>query len=136
MDGLELRVGEAGADEGGHVVVVEKEFERTHASEDLIGRGRHEEGIAGARAADPVLRSAELAGLFLAAAAFREEDAMDFFDEAEGKGESFGEAFRAMLHGGDVVGDLGDVVERCAGGCIVFEEEEFRKGGLRALDLG
>ena len=42
VDGLELRVGEAGADEGGHVVVVEKEFERTHASEDLIGRGRHQ----------------------------------------------------------------------------------------------
>ena len=136
VDGLELRVGEAGADEGGHVVVVKEEFERAHAREDLVGRGRDEEGVAGARAGDPVLRGAEFAGLLFAAATFCEEHAMDFFDEAEGKRKTFGEALHAVLHRGDVVGHLGDVVQRGAAGGVVFEEQEFGEGGLRAFDLG
>ena len=41
-----------------------------------------------------------------------------------------------MFHRGDVVGNLGDVVQGSTAGGVVLEEQEFREGGLGALDLG
>jgi hypothetical protein len=44
----------------------------------LVGRRWNEHGVAGASAAHSILRAAEFAGFFLAAASFRQQDAVDF----------------------------------------------------------
>jgi hypothetical protein len=135
VDRLELDVSERGADERRHGLVVEKLLQCAEAVEDVVGRRRDEEGVAGARAADPVLRRAEFTGLFFAAATFGEELGVNFAQQAQRKWKPVLQAREPVIHGSDVVGDLLDVVEGDAGGGFVFEEEEFGEGGLGSFDL-
>ena len=57
MDGFKLDVRQRGFDQerGLDRVVVQKFFQRTKTFQHLVGRGRNEEGIAGTRAAHPIL---------------------------------------------------------------------------------
>ena len=41
-----------------------------------------------------------------------------------------------MVHGGNVVRNLADIVQWNAGRFLGFEEQQIRQGGLGALDLG
>ena len=65
MNGLELDVRQSGSHENGNRcrLVVEEALECAHAVCDVMVRWRHEVGVAGPRAADPVLRPAELTGI-------------------------------------------------------------------------
>ena len=71
----------------------------------------------------------------LAAAPARHQAGVHLAKQAVAERKTLPETGHAMLQRGDVVGDFGDVVERRAARCIVFEEEEFRERRLRAFDL-
>ena len=81
---------------------------------DLVRRRRHEQGVAGARAADPVLRSAECAGGFGATAAALQQPGMHTADETKRQRQRL-DPFQAMHHRIDVVRDLADVIDGPAG---------------------
>jgi hypothetical protein len=74
--------------------------------------------------------------LFFAAASFGEEFGVNLTQQSQRKRKSVFQSCEPVVHRGDVVGDLLDVVEGDAGGGLVFEEQEFREGRLRAFDLG
>jgi hypothetical protein len=75
MDRFELHVGKGGGYEYGILRrrLVKRALERRHQVIDERGWWRHEVRVAGPGAADPVLRSPELAGLLLASATAREQ---------------------------------------------------------------
>jgi hypothetical protein len=80
MDGFKLDVRQRGFDQerGFDRVVVQEFFQSAETFQDLIGRRRNEQGVAGARAAHPILRAAEFARIFLAAASLLQQHAVDF----------------------------------------------------------
>ena len=137
MDRLELHVREPGAHQDRQPVIVgmQETLERRHA----IGHGgvwrRDESGVAGAGAADPVLRAAELAGVLAAAPSARKQDGVDLTNEAVRERKAFPQSGEPMFQSRDVVRDLDDVVERHARRLVELEEEQVRERRLRALDL-
>src|SRR5262245_22042243 len=84
MDRFELQVRQSGRYQ--YTIrrcrLVKRALERRHQVIDERGRWRHEVRVAGPRAADPVLRSPELAGLLLASAASREQLLVYLADQA------------------------------------------------------
>ena len=113
---------------------MEEQLQRVHAGRDMPGRRRHEGGVAGARAADPVLAGAELAGVFAAAAALRQQFGVYLAEQAQGERKALAQALEPVVHGRDVVADFANVVDRYAGLLVEFEKQEVREGGLRAFD--
>ena len=99
VDGLELHVRERRLDEHRQVVavVVQEALQGGHAVGDGRVRRRHEDGVAGARAADPVLAAAELARVLVAAAAAREQLGVDLAHEARAQREAAAQAREAVL---------------------------------------
>ena len=137
MDGFELdmhqrglhqqrKVGSVGVDEG---------FERAKAVHDPMWWRRHEQRVTGSCAADPVLRAAEFTGILVLAAALCQQDFVDFADQAKRQRKILAQAGQAMVHGGDVVGDLARVVDRHARGFLGLVQQQIGQGGLSALDL-
>ena len=110
-------------------------FERGHAIRDRSVRWRSEDGVAGTAAAQPVLRSPELARILAAAAAAGEENAMNLAYEAIGQRQSFAQAHDAVLERGDVVGYFHYIIQRDARRLVELEQQQVRERRLRALDL-
>lgn len=73
MDGFKMDVRQRGFDQerGFDGVVVQEFFQRAETFQHLIGRRRNEQGVAGARAAHPILGAAECAGLLFAGASLQ-----------------------------------------------------------------
>jgi hypothetical protein len=84
---------------------MKKEFKLAHALHDEI-RGRwNERGIPWSCATDPVLTSAELAWLFVAASSMREKDFVNLANETQRKGKSLSRALQPVIERGNVVRD-------------------------------
>lgn len=69
-------------------VGVNERFKPAQALHDAMRWGRHEQRVAGTRAANPVLRPAERARMFVLSPTFREQDFVDFANQAQEKGKS------------------------------------------------
>jgi hypothetical protein len=136
MDGLELDMRQCRLEQrrGGLRLIVQEAFERPHARRDLLRRRRDESGIAGTRAADPVLTGTEFAGIACAATAIRQEFLMHLAQKAQGEREAVAKSSQAVVHGSDVVADLAHVVEGDAGLFLHLEKQEVGEGRLRAFD--
>lgn len=138
MNRLELHVRQLGPHQHRPAVVfgVQKVLERLHA----VGHGgvcrRHECGIAGTGAAEPVLRAAELARVLAAAPPARQQDTVNLAEQPVRQREPLPQARQPVLESSDVVGNLDHVVERDAGGFVELEEQEVRQRRLRPFDLG
>ncbi len=98
-------------------------------------RRRHEDRVARAAAADPVLRAPELPRILAAAAPAREQHVVDLADQAVGERKALAQPSQPVLERGDVVRDLDHVVERHPGRLVELEEEQVGQRRLRALDL-
>jgi hypothetical protein len=114
---------------------MQEALERGHAvGYRGVGRG-HEDGVAGAAPADPVLRAAELAGILAAAPPVCEEHTVDLADQAVREREALTQPGEPMVQGRDVVRDLDHLVERHTRCFVQLEEQEVRERRLRPLDL-
>src|SRR5690606_38989984 len=102
---------------------------------ELFWRRRNEERITGPRSADPVLRMAKLAWLPACPPAGTQQDVMHLAEQAKGKGKSVTHPAQAVLHGGHIVRDFGDILEGHRWQLVVLEQEQIGQGGLRAFDL-
>ena len=115
---------------------VDEALEALHQVGHVLRRWRDEGCVAGARAADPVLRPAQFAGLLSGAAHPVEQQPMCLAQQANADRQALRVA-KLPLHpaeGADVVRHLLDVVgvgDLQAG----FLIEQVRQRGLRALDL-
>ena len=136
VDRLELDVDQAGLDQGGQAIgrVVDEQLELAHALLDDVRR-RDERRVAGPGAAYPVLAAAEFAGILLLPAAGTQEDAVNSPQQPQAQGRTALQPVQAMIYRGGIVGDLADVVQRHARRILCLELQQFRKRGLRALDL-
>ena len=114
---------------------MKRALERRHQVIDERGRWRHEVRVAGPGAADPVLRSPEIAGLLLASATAREQLFVHLANQAIREREAAAEPAHPVLQSGDIVRHLHDVVERHAGCLFELEEQKVGQGGLGPLDL-
>jgi hypothetical protein len=123
MDGFKLDVRQRGLDQerGFDRIVVQKFLQSAEAFEHLVRRRRNEQGVAGARATHPILRAAEFARLLLAAAALRQQDTVDFLQQAERQRKRF-QPLQSVIHGGDVTRHLLHVVQGHAGEAFHFEQ--------------
>ena len=88
VDGLKLhmRQGRLEEERRVHRLVMEEQFQRVHAGRDMLGRRRYEGGVAGARAADPVLAGTEFAGVLAAAAALHQLYGVDLAEQSQTSG--------------------------------------------------
>src|SRR5437870_4164581 len=84
MNRFELHVREAGPYQHRKAIIfgVQKFFERRHFFRNSGVRRRHERRIARPRAAEPILRSAKLSGVLVAAAAAGKKHAVDLANES------------------------------------------------------
>jgi hypothetical protein len=138
MDRLELHVRQGRAQEHRHAVAlrVKELLELRHALGNRRVWRRHESGVSRSRATNPVLGAAEFARILPASAAAGEEDSVDLSNQAIRKWEPVAQSSETVVERGDVVGDLGYVVQRHARRFIQLEEEQIRERRLRPLDLG
>jgi hypothetical protein len=138
MDGLELHVCHCCFDQDRERrgLVVEKALQIGHAIPHGRRWRRYKEGVAGARATDPVLAPAKLARLFLAPATAGEEAGVNLANEPYAQREALAQACETMLERRNVVRDLDHLVDRDARCLLHLEEEQVREGRLRAFDLG
>ena len=60
---------------------------------------------------------------------------MDLADQAKRQWKVLAQAAQAVVHRGNVVGDLARVVDRDARGFLRLVQQQVGQGGLRALDL-
>src|ERR1700679_916986 len=89
-------------------------FQLAHAVGHIFG-GRWNIGrVTGPTAADPVLAFSELPRLCVAAASLRQENFMNFPDEAKGERKSVPHAPQTMIQGRHVVGYFLHIVQRYA----------------------
>jgi hypothetical protein len=137
VNGLELHMGQRGFDQHGQAdgFFVEEGFQRGHAGLDLWRRGRNEAGVAWTGASDPILATAKLSRLFVAASAFGHEDGVHFTKQAVGEREAFAQAGHAVIQSRDVVGHLDDIIHRTAGHFFQLEKQKVGERGLCAFDL-
>ena len=138
MDGLELDMDEARLDQGRNLrrVGMDEFLQVGHEVGNLAGRRRHEHRVAGAAAADPVLRAPEFAGLPFAAASLRQQFLVNPPDQAQRDRKALPYSREAVIHGRDVVRNVLNVVERHPRQLRPFEQQELGQRRLRALDLG
>ena len=106
VDGLELRVGDRGLDDGREVRPVHERDQVVHEALHVLGRGRDEVGAAGVVGvpANPVLALAELAG-DLRRGRREHEVAVDLEDVLEPERLRAGAEGDGVLHGDDVAED-------------------------------
>src|SRR5262245_62639149 len=99
MDGLELDVGEAGAQQHGQPVLLrmQESLESAHAVGNHRVGWRHEGGVARTAPADPVLRATEFTGLVPASASPRKEDTVHLPEQSIRQRESAAQAGDAMV---------------------------------------
>jgi hypothetical protein len=90
----------------------------------------------GTSSADPVLRPAEFAECSVGATSPAQQDGVNFAYESEREWEAAGDPEKPMLHRGDVVRDLLNIVNPNTGFCVIFKEQQIGKRRLRSLDLG
>ena len=136
VDGFELHVRERRLDERPRGVRrVQVALQRAHAGFDFLRRRGHELGVARPGAAEPVLAGAKFAGLLGRAAPARQQPGVDFAQQPVAQRKAFAQARQAVFQRGDVVGDLGDVVERYAGRLVELEHQQIGQRGLCAFDL-
>jgi len=136
MDALELHVQQARLEQRRQLRArrMDELLEGIETARQLVDRRRDVDGVAGPRAADPVLRAAEFARALRLAAPALHQALVHLADEPQGKREGF-QPVEAIHHGIDVVGDFADVVDRLAGGGVRLEAQEIGQGGLGAFDL-
>jgi len=103
---------------------------------DVVGWRGNEDRVAGARAADPVLGSPELAGHLGCAAFAGQQEGVRFAEEAVGEWEAGSEAVEAVVQGGDEVRGFEGVGGVGGGGAACFVEGEVGQCGVDAFDSG
>lgn len=107
---------------------------------DFVGWRRHESGVAGPCAADPILAASDLPGLPARAAAPLHQPAMGFVQESHRERQPL-RALQLAARVGEsvyVVADFLDIVGRCCrstglGACL--ERQQVHERRLRSLDL-
>jgi hypothetical protein len=81
------------------------------------------------------LRTPELAGLPFGSATVFQEYTVDLSDQSVREREAVSETAQAVFESGDVVGDLGHIVQRNTRRFLQFEQQQVGKRRLRAFDL-
>ncbi len=138
VDGFELGMHQGHLDQRrqGGVFCVNESLHVGQQAGHMLGWRRHEGRIARARAADPVLRTAQLAGLLARTAHAIEQQAVRVAQQAHADGQAIGGAQMALYlaEGAQVVGDLFDVIGVADGqpGLVI---EQVHQRGLGAFDL-
>ena len=113
---------------------MDESFQLAHAIGHIFGGRRNIGRVTGPAAADPVLAFSELPRLGVATASLRQENFMNFPDEAKGERKSVPHALQTMIEGRHVVGDLLHIVERHAGRLCAGPETPLKN--YRAIQLG
>lgn len=138
MDGLELDVSQADAHQRGQLIAAMNPFlqRRQCIGQSIRGR-RHEAGVAGSAAADPVLAATNFAGLFLTAASALHQSLVGLAEQSGRQRKSLGpgEFLASVGQGVDVVADYTHIVG-ALGLLSGFKGEHVLERRLRALDLG
>ena len=138
MNGLELDVREGGLDQHRRRsgVVMQKPLQRRHRRLDLLPWRRHIASVAGAGAAEPVLRAPELAWGLVGAAARLQQPLVNLSQQAIAERQAAGlDRIDPVVQRGDVVDGFFDVLDRRSGRHLVLEEEQVGERGHRSLDL-
>ena len=138
VDGLELRMCQAGVDECGQLLLVQEALEVVERLLHLVDRGRHERRLCQARVLrpDPVLRAAKLAGETVSTATAGQELTVDLADQAE-RERQLAKPIQAVVHRVDVADDLVDVLRQPAPSRtgLELDREQILERALRPLDL-
>ena len=104
---------------------MQKDFKSAHALRDLLGWWRYKRGVAGPRAADPVLSGAELARMFITAATAREQHFVDLPNEPQRQWKPLVQPAQTVVHGSYVIGYFLDVFDRDSRRFLAFEQEQI-----------
>jgi hypothetical protein len=137
MDRFELDVHQGGFDQDWSFFrnIMKNFLKLPHGFGDIFRTRRYIKSISGSCSLDPVLGTTEFAGVLVASPSFYNQYLVDLPNQAIGEREFFSESFQAMVHGGDIIRDLDDIIKRHTRGLFPFEQQEVGKWRLRPFDL-
>ncbi len=99
---------------------MDESFQSAHAVGHIFGGRRNIGRVTGPAAADPVLAFPEMPRLCVATAPLREENFMNFPDEAKGERKSVPHALQTMIQRRHVVRDFLHIIQRYTRRFCVF----------------